>query len=296
MRQVARKPKKPDSPPKRKELVFRLGRGLADALPLTLVNEINSHYLLASSGISPGQALRDLQSLDPQASLAAAKEIDSFDPDNQRFLRNIQQRGRQVMIAESISRAQRDFDTFLEEKVDMDWEDQREKIFQHFGLSQKDGPSAGDLRSTTRGAFGRSARQSKQAGAGTGRGPTASSRRSVFGRSALDKSVIGSPGTGLASRQLFEDPSERGEGPTPSSPDQRFLREKMSQYAEKVQQLNATRLEAQAYPILHQFSEVELHTGGDVRTSLFKFYLFLFLLDANVSSRFPANSMMPTVP
>lgn len=198
------------------------------------------------------------------------------------------------MIAESISRAQRDFDTFLEEKVDMDWEDQREKIFQHFGLSQKNGPSAGNLRST-RGAFGRSARQSKQAGAGTGRGPAASSRRSVFARSALDKSVISSPGTGLASRQLFEDPSERGEGPTPSSPDQRFLREKMSHYAEKVQQLNATRLEAQAYPILHRFSEVELRTGGDVRTSLFKFHP-AFPLDANVSSRFLANSMMPIVP
>lgn len=218
--------------------------------------------------------MRDLRSLDPQASLAAAKETDSFDPDNQRFLRNIQQRGRQVMIAESLSRAQRDFDTFLEEKVDMDWEDQRRKIFQHFGLSQKDGPSAGDLGSTTRGAFGRSARQSKQAGAGPGHGPTTASRRSVFGRSALDKSVIGTPGTGLASRKLFEDPSERGEGLATSSPDLRFLREKMGHYAEKVQQLNATRLEAQTYPILHQFSEVELHTGGDVRTSLLKFYIF----------------------
>lgn len=178
------------------------------------------------------------------------------------------------MIAESLSRAQRDFDTFLEEKVDMDWEDQRRKIFQHFGLSQKDGTDAGDLRSTTRAAFGRSSRQSRQAGAGPGHCPTTASRRSVFGRSALETSVIGTPGNGLASRQLFEDPSERGEGLATSSPDLRFLREKMGHYAEKVQQLNATRLEAQAYPILHQFSEVELRTGGNVRTSLLIFYLF----------------------
>lgn len=246
---------------------------------------IHSHYLLASSGISPGRALRDLRSLDPQASLTAAKESDSFDPDNQRFLRNIQQRGRQVMIAESLSRAQKDFDTFLEEKVDMDWEDQRQKIFQHFGLSQNDGPVPGDLRSTTRGAFGRSARQSKQAGAGPAQGPSTASRRSVFGRSALDKSVIGVPGTGLASRQLFEDPTERGEGLAVPSPDLRFLREKMGHYAEKVQELNATRLQAQTYPILHQFEEVELHTGGDV--SLTSHILYFFLHAANTSSRLP---------
>lgn len=224
-----------------------------------------SRYLLASSGISPGRALRDLRSLDPQASLATSRESDNFDPDNQRFLRNIQQRGRQVMIAESLSRAQRDFDTFLEEKVDMDWEDQRRKIFQHFGLSQKDGSAAGDMKSTTRGAFGRSARQSKQAGASQAQGASAASRRSVYGRSALDKSVIGTPGTGLASRQLFEDPSERNEGLAAPSPDLRFLREKMGNYAEKVQNLNMARLQGQAYPILHEFAQVELQTGGDVR-------------------------------
>ncbi|KAJ5175489.1 Nuclear pore protein (Nic96) [Penicillium canariense] len=232
-------------------------------------NGINSraHYLLASSGISPGRALRDLRSLDPQASMATAREPDSFDPDNQRFLRNIQQRGRQVMIAESLSRAQRDFDTFLEEKVDMDWEEQRQKIFQHFGLSQQDGSGTGDLRSTTRGAFGRSGRQSRPAN-----GPSVASRRSVFGRSGLDKSVIGTPGNGLASRKLFEDPAERGEGLPSSSPDLRFLREKMGHYAEKVQELNIARLQGQAYPVLHQFSEVERHAGGDVPHQLVAAY------------------------
>lgn len=173
------------------------------------------------------------------------------------------------MIAESLSRAQKDFDAFLEEKVDMDWEDQRRKIFQHFGLSQKDESTAGDLRSTTRGAFGRSARQSKQANAGPPRGSLNATRRSVFGRSALDKSVIGTPGTGLASRQLFEDPAERGEGQSSPSPDLRFLREKMAHYADKVQELNVMRLRAQTYPVLHQFSTVEARIGGDVSASIF---------------------------
>ncbi|KAJ5806962.1 hypothetical protein N7474_010554 [Penicillium riverlandense] len=231
-----------------------------------------AHYLLAASGISPGRALRDLKSLDPQASIsaAAAKEQDSFDPDNQRFLRNIQQRGRQVMIAESLARSQRDFDAFLEEKVDMDWEDQRQKIFHHFGLSQKD--AGGDLKATARGAFGRSTRQSKLTGSSSAHGPTAASRRSVFGRSGLEKSVIGTPGAGLASRQLFEDPAERNEGTTVHSADLRFLREKMGHYAEKVQQLNTVRLQKQIYPILHEFADVEKRTGGDAPRQLVDAY------------------------
>lgn len=203
--------------------------------------------------------------MDPQASLAApARELDHFDPDNQRFLRNIQQRGRQVMIAEGLTRAQRDFDAFLEEKVDMDWEDQRQKIFHHFGLSQKDATGAGGLKSTTRGAFGRSARQSKQTGAAPVNGPSAASRRSVFGRSGLEKSVIGTPGAGLASRQIFEDPAERNEGTAAHSPDLRFQREKMGHYAEKVQQLNLARLQGKCYPVLDEFSYVEIQAGGDV--------------------------------
>ncbi|CAG8024207.1 unnamed protein product [Penicillium olsonii] len=230
-----------------------------------------AHYLLAASGISPGRALRDLKSLDPQASLAApVKEMDNFDPDNQRFLRSIQQRGRQVMIAESLTRAHRDFDTFLEEKVDLDWEEQRQTIFHHFGLSQKD--AAGGLNATTRGGFGRSTRQSKHSGAGPASGPSGASRRSVFGRSGLEKSVIGTPGAGLASRQIFEDPAERNDRATSHSPDVRFQREKMGHYAEKVQQLNLARLQGRCYPVLDEFSSVEVQNGGDVPRQLFNAY------------------------
>ena len=167
------------------------------------------------------------------------------------------------MITESLSRAQRDFDTFLEDKVDMDWEDQRRKIFQHFGLSQSDEPGAGGFGSTNRGAFGRSGRTTKAPGGSPGQGP-AGSRRSVFGRSGLDKSVIGTPGTSLASRQIFEHPAERAEGHAAPSPDLRFLREKMDKYATKVEELNVTRLNGETSPLLHQFAEVESPSGGDV--------------------------------
>lgn len=224
-----------------------------------------SHYLLAASGISPGHALRDLKALDPQASIAfPSKEQEIFDPDNQKFLRNIQQRGRQVMVSESLSRAHRDFDTFLEEKVDMNWEEQRQKIFQHFGLAQKEDNTEDSLGATARGSFGRSTRQTKQMGTTAPQGPLGISRRSVFGRSGLEKSVIGTPGTGLAKPQLFEDSSERNDGPGTHGPDVRFLREKMGHYADKVQLLNSARLQERTFPIFHEFSDVEKHAGGDV--------------------------------
>lgn len=215
--------------------------------------------MLAASGVSPGHALRDLKALDPQVPIATPpKDQDSFDPDNQKFLRNMQQRGRQVMIAESLARTHKDFDAFLGDKIDLDWEDQRRKIFQHFGLAQKDGaPGEG------KGTFGRSTRQSKQFGSTQGQGPPNASRRSVFGRSGLEKSVIGTPGTGK-SQQLFEDTHDRNDKSTGNSSDLRFLREKMRLYADKVQLLNSARLQARTFPVLHEFSEVEEYAGGDV--------------------------------
>jgi nuclear pore complex protein Nup93 len=174
----------------------------------------------------------------------------------------MQQRGRQAMIAESLARTHKDFDAFLEEKVDLDWEEQRRKIFHHFGLAQKD--DTGDMK----GSFGRSARQSKPFGAGP-----SGARRSVFGRSGFDKSVIGTPGPVAASNQLFDDPMERNEGAGVHSPDLRFLREKMGHYAEKVQLLNSARLQARTFPVLHEFSEIEKHTGGDVGSTT-PFFLY----------------------
>ncbi|KAL4976520.1 Nup93/Nic96-domain-containing protein [Aspergillus desertorum] len=246
--------------------IRRKARGLGTgSLKDTYVPSSKAHYLLAASGVSPGHALRDLKALEPQASISVpSKESDSFDPDNQKYLRNIQQRGRQAMVAESLARAQRDFDLFMEEKVDLDWEEQRHRIFKHFGLSQKDGP-AGDPGPS----FSRSTRHSNQFGPASTHGI---SRRSVFGRSGFEKSVIGSPGTGKSSHQLFDDPMERTDGSGSQSLDLRFLREKMGYYADKVQSLNSARLQARSFPILHEFSEVEKHAGGDVPRQLYDAY------------------------
>ncbi|KAL5044426.1 hypothetical protein BDW71DRAFT_185946 [Aspergillus fruticulosus] len=246
--------------------IRRKARGLGTgSLKDTHVPSSKAHYLLAASGVSPGHALRDLKALEPQASISVpSKEPDSFDPDNQKYLRNIQQRGRQAMVAESLARAQRDFDSFMEEKVDLDWEEQRHKIFKHFGLSPKDDPAG-----VPEPSFGRSTRQSNQFGPASTYGI---SRRSVFGRSGFEKSVIGNPGTGKSSHQLFDDPMERTDGSGSQALDLRFLREKMGYYADKVQSLNSARLQARSFPILHEFSEVEKHAGGDIPRQLYDAY------------------------
>ncbi|KAH8430353.1 nucleoporin FG repeat-containing protein [Aspergillus melleus] len=246
--------------------IRRKARELGTGSPSTQGQAPNSkaHYLLAASGVSAGHALRDLKALEPYESKSREQEA-TFDPDNQKFLRNIQQRGRQVMIAESLTRTNKDFDLFLEGKVDLNWEEQRRKIFQHFGLTQRS-EATGD----TKGSFGRSMRQSKLGPSSISNAPF-SSRRSVFGRSALDKSVIGTPAAGSANQQLFEDPMERTEGST--APDMRHHRERMGNYAAKVQLLNSARLQSHTFPVLHEFSSVETDAGGDVRYDSFGFDL-----------------------
>ncbi|KAK1141432.1 nuclear pore complex subunit [Aspergillus melleus] len=256
--------------------IRRKARELGTGSPSTQGQAPNSkaHYLLAASGVSAGHALRDLKALEPYESKSREQEA-TFDPDNQKFLRNIQQRGRQVMIAESLARTNKDFDLFLEGKVDLNWEEQRRKIFQHFGLAQRS-EATGD----TKGSFGRSMRQSKLGPSPTSNAPF-SSRRSVFGRSALDKSVIGTPAAGSANHQLFEDPMERTEGST--APDMRHHRERMGNYAAKVQLLNSARLQSHTFPVLHEFSSVETDAGGDVPRQLVDAYRAL----VNITGELP---------
>lgn len=180
-------------------------------------------------------------------------------------MKGIQQRGRQAMMAESLARVHRDFDAFLEEKVNLNWDEQRRKIFNHFGLGQKDievGDSIG-----ARGSF---ARTSKGARVGESL-HRASGGRSVFGRSGLEKSVIGQPDDSTTGHKLFSDPTERGDASAAQSTDSRFLREKMGHFTAKVQHLNLARLDERPFPLLHEFADVEKRAGGEVSGLSFTF-------------------------
>ncbi|OJD13400.1 hypothetical protein AJ78_06134 [Emergomyces pasteurianus Ep9510] len=234
-----------------------------------------AHYSLAASGISPGQVLQDLKILDTQTTASSPfKHTDTFDPDNQKFLRQVQQRGREAMIAESLGRVRKDFDAFLEEKVNVNWDEQRQKIYEHFGLTLRDDTARGMSDSSSRGAFGRSATLGRSAGGpGMPRGGDMSGRRSVFGRSALGKSVIGPPSTSARSPpSLFDSVILNEAGAAVASADSRFLREKIRFFATKVQALNEARLQERVFPILHEFADTERAAGGDVPRQLIEAY------------------------
>lgn len=169
------------------------------------------------------------------------------------------------MIAEGITRAQRNFDAYLEENIDINWGVQRKKIYEHFGLVPRGSEKLSDSTSYPspgiKGSFGRSTRG--------GRGSTAerqrqgASSRSVFGRSGMQKSVIGTPGVGIGNAMVFGDGVEKYGQNLPVQ-DDRFLREKQANFAQKVQRLNEARLKDLCYPVLQEFGSVEGQAGGDV--------------------------------
>jgi len=78
--------------------------------------------------------------------------MDSFDPTMKSFEGHTTTR-RHAMVAESLSRVHRDFDAFLEEKVSLNWDGQRQKIFRHFGLVQKDDVGSDSQPDTSKRSF-----------------------------------------------------------------------------------------------------------------------------------------------
>lgn len=186
-----------------------------------------------------------------------------FDPDNGKFVRQLEQQSTLAMIAEGLNRAARDFDAFLEENVSMNWDEQRKRIYEHFGLTPPGGDQDDDPTNFpspgAKGSFGRSTRRGRGQGA-SGQGTP---NRSVFGKTGMQKSVIGTPGTGSGNATLFADVADRN-GNGVGMQDDRFVREKQGKYAEKVQRLNVARLQEVVYPVLLEFASVEGQPGGEV--------------------------------
>ena len=220
-----------------------------------------AHYLLAASGVNPGTTRRDLDALaiQPPASSNVLQPTE-WDPDTQKYVEQLQQQSTLKMISEGLEWTQRNFDAYLEEHVDINWDLQRKKIYEHFGLISKgenaaqepaDGPAQ-------RGAFGRTTRRGKSAKQ-SGQ-PTLN--RTIFGQSSLQKSVIGTPNVGSGYASLFADVVDKNSS-VAFAPDDRFLRDKQRKYAEKVQNLNRARLDETPYPALRELKSVELQSGGE---------------------------------
>ncbi|KAK8192564.1 nuclear pore complex subunit [Zalaria obscura] len=214
-----------------------------------------AHYLLAASGINTGTALRDLNNLSTEAAArpaTPANTTSAFDQDLDSYVEGIYRQSTLNLIEQGLEQAKRDFDDFLEENVQMEWDSQRRRIYEHFGLVRK-GDDLNASRNDTeaaKGAFGRSSRR--------GRGLGASLGGMSFGASGMQKSVLGTPSTRGARPSLFNDVAEKAPaGGLQPAPEDRMLRDKQDKYGAKVQQLNVRRLEEAVYPIFKQFSEVE---------------------------------------
>ena len=252
-----------------------------------------AHYLLAASGVNPGNTLRDLKSLNAQPSTTTTFQPSTeWDPDTSKYINQLQQQSTLKMISEGIERAHRNFDAFLEENVDINWELQRKKIYEHFGLMSRGNDRLDDFADSvspaTSGSFGKSTRRGRATNGG--RSGQSTMNRSIFGKSSLQKSVIGTPGVGTDNATLFAEEAEKN-GTGPATQYDRNLREKQLKYAEKVQNLNYARMQGSDYPLLQELSTVETHLSSESSSSLIDAYKALIEVTREASD--PASSVAP---
>ncbi|OAP60686.1 hypothetical protein AYL99_05688 [Fonsecaea erecta] len=231
-------------------------RGVKQTEPLP---DSRAHYLLAGSGVAPGQAYKDFQSLGPDESAPVSRlATQNFADESSAYLRDLRVKGREAMLKESMERVYREVDSFIEESLGIDFEDQKLRIMEHLGLAPPEdgaGPYAG------RSGFGQTTRRGKE-----GASETSRSARSVFGRSALEKSIIGTPGSGAGTTTFFksENAAPVPSGiPRSSSQVQRELRAKEKSFITKVEDLNQARLREDSYSLLQNFAETEEQNKAD---------------------------------
>ena len=215
---------------------------------------------MAASGVSTGATLRDLKSFSAKAGTAPLPStLDAANTDLDTYFANQQAKSTQDLIAEALEQSKRDFDAFLEEKVQMNWEEQRRKIYEHFGLAKRGVSTDADQAiAGSRGAFGRSRR-------GRAVDPSRPLNGSAHGGPGLGKSVIGAGSVGAGRAAIFSDSADKanGNGQTSASED-RFVRDKQEKLAAKVKELNMARLQDSSYAVMENFRAVEVQTGFDV--------------------------------
>ncbi|KAK4243941.1 Nup93/Nic96-domain-containing protein [Corynascus novoguineensis] len=235
-----------------------------------------AHYFLAASGVDPGAAVRDLGTFGLQArERSAAAQGAGFgggigEVDVETYLSNLQTKTTLSMIADGLDRSVRDFDAFLEDNVTMEWEAQRKRIYQHFGIKpREDAASRTSTQPAARastpskegqGTFGRSRRKASQAAGGE----RATQRASVLGRSAMQRSVIGTPSRIGSHASEFTDVEARKDSAGSSgagSMDDRFLREKQGKLAEKIHDFNNARQQGLPIYICRDMAELESKSG-----------------------------------
>jgi nuclear pore complex protein Nup93 len=235
--------------------------------------------------VSTASALRDLNNFSTQTGGTAQQgSAAPMDTDLDTFVSNLRTQSTMELIEEGLAQSKRDFDNFLEENVQMNWDAQRRKIYEHFGLKAPgEGSALGASKSgNDRGAFGASLRQSRNLGAS---GPGMS-----FGASGMKKSVLGS--TALRSTLRANGPTDGGDktlAPPQVGPEERANRDRMEKYATKVTQFNESRSEGICYPVAHQFAEVEREASEANAESLTNAYKALIEMVEEQSTSLPKS-------
>jgi len=237
--------------------IARKVRTLGQGAPQT--RDAKSHYLLAASGVDTGTALKDLQSLGAEVGIkTASSTAPTFDTDLESYVDSLYDHSSLDLVEQALSQAKKDFDDFLEEHVQMEWDAQRRRIYEHFGLIGKndDSVEAGISQIGSvgaRGGFGRSSRRSKL-------GVSSSALRT----SGMSRSVLGDPSMRGSKIAAFNDVAEKAAAANLQPvQDDRTSRDKQDKYAEKVKNLNVARLEEKLYPIIHQFTEIEAQPSNE---------------------------------
>lgn len=222
-----------------------------------------SHYLLSASGVKVGSTLRDLNQFSTQAGFNATGTASSFlDTDVDSYLSNLHSQSTLALIQEGLEQSKRDFDIFLEDNVQIEWDKQRQKIYEHFGLGRQSEEMAASQStfgtSTVRGAFGRSARKGKSVGP-----KGASVNGASFAASHGPPPVIGSVISPYGKRSVHGDSQDKSTFAGQTGPTDRHTRDKQERFMDTVKRLNETRLRESHFPILHEFAQVEQAAHGE---------------------------------
>jgi nuclear pore complex protein Nup93 len=200
-----------------------------------------------------GSTLRDLNQFSTQAGIGANGTAQNlFDTDVDGYISNLHSQSTLSLIQEGLEQSKRDFDSFLEDNVQMEWDKQRQRIYEHFGLGRQSEDMAASqsaFGSTARGAFGRSTRK------GRSMGPKGASVNgaSTFGASTGGPPVIGNGQSVLNGRE--------GSGSSvlgaQAGPRDRYERDKQEKFMDEVKKLNDARQREAPFSVLHAFSGVE---------------------------------------
>lgn len=233
-----------------------------------------AHYLLAGSGVSPGKAFREFQSLDDDEMQVESKApLPDASLETETYIKNLQTKGRDAMMRESMDRVYKEVDEYIEQTLGIDFEEQKLRIMKHFGLLPDNDGNTTETATPSR-SFGKSSRTPQP------------STRSVFGRSAMNRSIIGTPGTLSGTASFFKGDNQPAKSSTLlRGQSARDLRDKERLFVEQVQALNQARSKEQIFPIMTKFGEVESKASSDSPAQLVDSYAALTQITKEVDGK-----------